>query len=317
MDVRVKQNRQMRSMTIALGAAILAAVVAMFIPISALESITGATGLSELFPTTAAPLGDTARALIAFAAGALTLALMTVLLLRKDAVAAKPFAADPIAAGIPENDDDLAATWRERIAKIGLPSVKLPTMPWVKGEDDITELADLPKLRNGDIHPDAPARRPLSATQDLPVLDLTETAEEPYLTESVAAVETAITSAEISAEPLVPVTVPVAVDAHPTLDEMVAQLEASVMQRQQQLAELEIVAARLASGKTDHSVEVAEPVDVQHIDEPTEIHLPAEPIRAERPLLEAVPDSPAKQDDMDDALAAALATLHRMNGTQR
>jgi hypothetical protein len=317
MDVSVKQNRQMRSMTIALGAAILAAVVAMFIPISALESITGATGLSELVPATAAPLGDTARALIAFAAGALTLALMTVLLLHKDAVAAKPVTADAIAAGIPENDDDLATTWRERIAKIGLPSVKLPNMPWVKGEDDVTELADLPKLRNGDIHPDAPARRPLSATQDLPVLDLTETAEEPYSEESVAAVEAAFVPTEIIAKPLVPVAAAVVFDAQPTLDEMVAQLEASVMQRQQQLAELEIVAARLASGKPDHTIEVAEPVDAQHIDEPAEIELSAEPVRAERPPLEAVPDSPAKQDDMDDALAAALATLHRMNGTQR
>jgi hypothetical protein len=42
-----------------------------------------------------------------------------------------------------------------------------------------------------------------------------------------------------------------------------------------------------------------------------------EPARTERPPLEAVPASPAKQDEMDSQLAAALATLHRMNGTGR
>jgi hypothetical protein len=308
MDVSVKQNRQMRSMITALGAGILAAVATMFIPTSVLEGVTGATGLSELAPATAAPLGDTARALIAFGAGALTLSVLAVLLLRKDGAPAKPYAADIAAAGIPEDDDDIAPTLQERIAKFGLPSLAMPKMPWVKGEDDITELADLPRLRHGDIHPDAPARRPLLATQDLPVLELTEMVDEPSPAKPVVAVEAAILPVEIAVEPFAPTIVPAAVDAQLTLAEMVAQLEASVKQRQHQLAELEIVAANLAPAKTGDASAVVDSVDAQHIEEP---------VRADRPPLEAVPDSPAQQDDMDEALAAALATLHRMNGTNR
>ena len=85
MDVSLKQNRQMRSLSIAMGASIIAAAATMFVPVNVLESITGATGLSEIVGAAAAPLGDKARALIAFGAGALTLAAMTVMLLRKDA----------------------------------------------------------------------------------------------------------------------------------------------------------------------------------------------------------------------------------------
>ena len=92
---------------------------------------------------------------------------------------------------------------------------------------------------------------------------------------------------------------------------MVAQLEASVAQRQQQLAELEIVATNLAATK-------AEPVE--------EIELPSAAIETEAPIdvlrpewrpLGMVSNTQEEPDDMDEALAAALATLHRMNGTGR
>jgi hypothetical protein len=300
-------DKQIKALAMAFTGAVLAAVSMMFFPVALLEAFTGATGLSELVPAAAAPLGDTARAIIAFGAGALTLAVLAYLLLRQDtapAAVAEPMLVD---------DDANAVSFKDRLARIAMPK-----MPWAKGENDITDLADLPKLRNNDAHPDAPPRRPLSAHQDLPVLDLAEVATSAVDVEEVKAIEVpeiqAVEDAEqdafveppMVAGPVAP-TVPVG-DAHiqPTLAEMVAQLEAAVAERQQQLAELEAVAAQLGAGQIARQVEEQPAVEDKVI----------EPVRTERPMLEAVPTS-VKDDDMDSALAAALATLHRMNGTDR
>lgn len=333
MDVSLKQNRQMRSLSIAMGASIVAAAATMFVPVNVLESITGATGLSEIVGAAAAPLGDKARALIAFGAGALTLAAMTVMLLRKDAgptnddvevVAAAGFAPLPgIVEDEDEDDDDddgdrdgEPLSLMERLFRLRLPALSLPKMPWLKGENDITELGDLLKLRNGDIHPDAPPRRPLSATQDLPVLDLAEMQIEGFAEkqpEALVEVDAVVLPSAVY-EPSAPVE-HAASDFQPSLAEMVAQLESAVNQRQQQLAALEIVAAQLAAEKP--AEDVAVPLEMQVPDVVANVETLPEPARAERPPLEAVPTSPEKQDDMDAALTAALATLHRMNGTDR
>ena len=186
-------------------------------------------------------------------------------------------------------------------------------MPWKKSDEDITELSDLPKLRMGDVHPDAPARRPLVASEDLPVLALNEN-EQP------AAESQTETEASVANEEIAPVAVgndepvedsgPATIstdppDVQPTLAEMVAQLEAAVAERQQQLQELEAVAAKLGA----RNEEAKSP-------EQTLVEDPAPPVRTVRPPLEAVPSSP-NDDAIDSALEAALATLHRMNGTSR
>jgi hypothetical protein len=294
-------SNQMKALAMAMGGAVVAAVATMFVPAAMLESFTGATGLSELIPSAAAPLGDTARAIIAFGAGAFTLAVLAYLLLRQDA-----------APKTTENAEE-AVSFKERLARIALPK-----MPWTKGKDDITDLSDLPKLRNGDVHPDAPPRRPLWAGQDLPVLDLAEIAVIAPEADDEMAVEADEVSTSANPMPelaeeialaIAPPIMPVAqIDAEPTLAEMVAQLEAAVAERQNQLAELEAVAAQLGAG----------PVMAENVSaEPAQAFAPVpEPVRAERPPLEAVPVS-AKDDNMDSALAAALATLHRMNGTDR
>ena len=309
-------NNQIRALAMAMGGAIVAAVATMFIPAAVLEGITGSTGLSELVPATAAPLGDTARALFAFGAGAFTLAVLGFVLLRQDSAPVKAAIVDPYA---PVPSDDDAVSFKDRLSRI-----KLPQMPWTKGDDDITELADLPKLKNGDIHPDAPPRRPLSATQDLPVLDLAEIAvEEPVVADDEGTFEEravvvdapVVEDAPVAAtQPTQPVAPSVPQDIEPTLAEMVAQLEAAVAERQKQLADLEIVAAKLAAERPAVTEDVPKAQTVEVIpDEDVTI----EPARNERPPLEAVPASAVKDDDMDSALAAALATLHRMNGTGR
>ena len=307
MDSRAKQNGQLRIVTTAILASITAAVAAMFVPAAMIESVSGATGLSRILPATAAPLSDAARAVMAFGAGALTLVVTGTALMRRGA---DPAQADRTAAGIPEKDDDLTPTWKERFAGLGLPAFTLPHTPWVRRNDDITAVADLPKLRNGDIHPDAPPRHPLMASQDLPVLELPT----PDLTVATIAAVVA-EPVDDSPPPVVPVQQPAAppapLNTQPSLAEMVAQLEASVAQRQQQLADLEIVAANLAASKT-----VAAPAAAEAFPVPEPLPEPiAEPVHAIRPVLEAVPDSSPPDHDMDAALAAALATLHRMNGT--
>jgi hypothetical protein len=170
-------NPKLKSMGLAFGVSAFAAIGTMFLPVALLESLTGATGLSELVPATAAPLGDTARALIAFGTGALTLAVMAIFLLRKERLMSDlesvtfPAAhAEPATSLKPA---DILSGLKARFGKLSLPK-----MPWAKNnEDDILDLADLPKLRTLDAHPDAPARRPFSAGSDL---DLTaDLAEQP------------------------------------------------------------------------------------------------------------------------------------------
>lgn len=164
-------NPKLKSMGMAFGASAIAAIGTMFLPVALLEGMTGATGLSELVPATAAPLGDTARALIAFGTGAFTLAVMAILLLRKDrdvaAVSTAPIdrvKVEPEASSS-RNPAAILGGLKERLMNF-----KVPQMPWAKnGDDDILDLADLPKLRSMDAHPDAPARRPFSAGSDLDI----------------------------------------------------------------------------------------------------------------------------------------------------
>lgn len=300
-------NKQLKALAMAMAGATVAAVATMFIPVAMLESFTGSTGISELVPAAAAPLGDTARAMIAFGVGALTLAVLGYVLPRQSEV---PRAAKPEPAPVSFDEPQDRISLKERLA--GLP---WPKMPWAKNDEDITELSDLPKLRNGDIHPDAPPRRPLWAHQDLPVLELNELAA-PSVEDRVPEPAEEPVMPAVEAEPtntVAPASITVA-DVQPTLAEMVAQLEAAVADRQKQLADLEVVAARLAAGRLETIADEPDP-EVKIVADPGTII--SESARTERPVLEAVPPSPAKDDDMDAALAAALATLHRMNGTGR
>lgn len=326
-------NDQVKAFIMAISGAAIAAVATMLVPVSVIEGITGATGLSELVPAAAAPLGDTARALIAFAAGALTLATLGYLLLRQDSVAvARPVESVPASqwAG-----DEEKMSFKERLASIRLPEALLPKMPWTKNEDDITELADLPKLRNGDSHPDAPARRPLVASLDLPVLDLADIPDvqiQPAaqasnfadVVETLATPEPALAPAPQAPPEALPAAVQPgparfeamsSADVEPTLADMVAQLEAAVADRQKQLVQLEAVATELSASRPAIARGLVDAQPQPEIVAANEIFVD-EP-RAERPALEAVPQVSVKDDDMDSALAAALATLHRMNATGR
>jgi hypothetical protein len=307
-------NNQIRALAMAMAGATVAAVATMFVPVAVLEGITGATGLSELVPAARAPLGDTARALIAFGAGAFTLAMLAYFLLRLDGSSRQS------APSVPVSDwagEDETPSFRDRLAKIKLPSMAMPNMPWTKGEDDITELADLPKLRNGDSHPDAPPRRPLIASQDLPIVKQVERTDAGQEAVELPAANEDATPEKLPEPPPAKAEVAPVADIEPTLAEMVAQLEAAVAERQTQLAELEAVAIKLAAARS-----VGEPMIVAQDAVPAAEHMAqnevsSEPMRLDRPPLEAVPSASVRDDDIDSALASALATLHRMNATGR
>ncbi len=169
------ENKHLNAMALPIGIGVIAAVTTMFIPTSILEAMTGSTGLSEIFPSTGAPLGDTARALIAFGTGALTLAAAALAHNRKgksdmasSAIRREAKRVNPGQEHIqePAVDTSLISKLRSKLEYIGRNGVPLP---WNKkpDADNIFDLKDLPKLRKSDAHPDAPARRPLSVDSDV------------------------------------------------------------------------------------------------------------------------------------------------------
>lgn len=314
-------NNQMRAIVMAMAGATVAAVATMFIPAPILGSITGSTGVSELIPAAGAPLGDTARALIAFGAGALTLAILAFVFSRQDTASSTSTSLVPASQW---TADDEAPSFQDRLARLKMPSVALPKMPWAKNDDDITELADLPKLRNGDGHPDAPPRRPLVASQDLPVIVLEEVADvSTVLAEPAAKIveppevhETIVMQENAEQSAILQPTSENKADAEPTLAQMVAQLEAAVADRQRQLLALEAVATQLvARPAIQRGVVEERQSDVQTIDKGG---IFVENLSQDISRRNVVTSSSAGNDDeMDSALTSALATLRRMNSAGR
>lgn len=281
MQTGLKLDGTMRAVVLAIGAAIVTSVISMLVPVGIWETITGSTGISELVPATAAPLGDTARALIAFLCGLAAFAVTAVWQMRKPVHAEPPKYKAESEAVVEDGP-----TFFERTkAKLGEFAAKR------RGDNIVTELSDLPKLRAGDAHPDAPPRRPILATRDF-----ADPAPEPEMpVEAPVEMPVAEPVAVPAAEPVVANSVKVA--------DMVTRLEAAMMLREQQLAQLEAIAR----------VEAAKPQPIVPEKVEAEIVEPA-------PRLEAVPSDPAKHsggDEMDAALRSALETLHRMNARTR
>lgn len=284
-------NGQTAALAMAVAGAALVAVTTMLVPVSLLEGVARLSGLSDLIPAAGAQLGDAARAFVAFATGAMTLAVLSYLLLRGEGTLVRPTANDVgMCDAAAQQDGDMAETLRAH-------------MPWNEGVDDIREFGDLPTLRIGDVHPDAPARRLLVASQDLPPLELSEE----YLFEPQPPQE-----AEQHVE-----AAPEYADGQPGIAEMVAQLEAAVALRRQKLAELEAVAADLSADAAygdEPGPAISEgvaPAVTKHHAAVAEFH----PMRG--PVLEAVPREAVQDDDLDSALAAALASLHRIHAGGR
>jgi hypothetical protein len=325
-------NGQLRAVALAIGGAIITSVIAMFIPVSVFENITGASGISELIPATAAPLGDTARAMIAFGMGLLAFfVIIALLFINAASPAAVRSTAPRVSAEVAEAGEAASPSFfesmREKIADFAEKR---------RSSDTVTELSDLPKLRAGDAHPDAPPRRPISAARDfadieteraIPAgLDVASAlspqenaAEEPAARAIPVAPQSAFQSApQSSPRPILLPNVPAFPTppmASPEIDssdvaDMIDRLEAGVALRQESLNTFEaIVKAEAAKRRAPVEADLPAPPRL----EPA----PQSPQPSQRPVvLEAVPNeatAPASADHMDAALRSALETLHRMN----
>ncbi len=305
MQLGMKLDQQMRAMAMAIGGAAIASVVAMFVPVGLWETLTGSTGISEMIPATAAPLGDTARAMIAFGVGALTFALLAPMLLRrKDMVRAAPQRGrEPVYYQIddePRGDQKTAPSLISRLKEKASAFIAAR-----RGAGDISGLEDLPKLRPADAHPDAPPRRPLRATRDLvdpePEALVQETLVQPSA-EPVAESEMGIALPETSVEPALSADVPAEISSA-SLAEMIDRLETALAERQQKLAQLEALIGEEAAAKVPQLREVASE---------------AASVAKAAPVVEAVASAaPQEAEEMDAALRSALQTLHRMNARTR
>ena len=325
MQKGLKIDGQMRALAIALGGAAVMSVVAMFIPASIFESITGATGISELVPATGAPLGDTARALIAFGFGAITFAFLAAYLMRKPAA---PYSAAP-AKGAKETASPSAAI-EQSPSFMDKMRTKISAFNESRRHgNDVKELSDLPKLRAGDAHPDAPPRRPISAHRDFgevpsevaPVVEheAEKGADAPIVS---APADAAKLTGEIVEQSAIAVVEPesqATEESSDNLSNMVDRLESAVAERQEQLSKLELLASAQASGWEQPNSNVAAVVEIEDAAEPVAAEvIPPAP----RPLSfgtfsadtpKEVQDTQSEADEMDDALRSALETLQRMN----
>ncbi len=208
---------------IAIGGGLITALFTMLIPISVLETLTGASGLSEIIPATAAPLGSSAKTLFVILTAILASSIVLVLLLtlrrepEEDSIYAdddyiKEMAKERNRMALARDNLELAernnhhneakpqnhhsnhnpnydldekrnSSQKRDFADIAggaitngskglmafstLIKSKINALPFMGGDDSIRSFDDLPKLRGADKHPDAPARRPLSANEDL------------------------------------------------------------------------------------------------------------------------------------------------------
>lgn len=147
---------------------IAAALVIATLPPVYLENIIGLTGISEFISAAAPPLGNTAKALISITAGLVTTSALVIYLNRKGG--------SDMGLAIRANlTPGEASTGEDDKSRFNLPKFSLKKLlqkPARKGDGEgqkakVMDLSDLPKLREADSHPDAPARKPIFAESDL------------------------------------------------------------------------------------------------------------------------------------------------------
>lgn len=318
---------------LALAGGIGAALVIATLPHVYLENIVGFTGLSEIVPAAAPPLGNTARGLIAVAAGLVSASTIYFIINRKGtsdmgvALREQINAAQPV-----ELEEDLDQGKRRfSMPKLALNTKSLTRFlkkPKKKNADDrkVMDLADLPMLRDGDRHPDAPARRPIFAESDLG----TPLASEIKTFEQEAAVAEQAVKVEPIAAPVAAEPVPNVQEAAPLeLNQPAENGSAPLIEADEQSApqedlsglSLSQLADRLEFGlrrlkQLELASEAVASVTAER-EEPVAPVAEPEPVEATQPPLKPVETTVEdirsnQQADMDAALKAALGTLERM-----
>lgn len=163
MDQLDQDLTRFKKPAMAMVGGIAAALVVATLPSVYLEKIIGMTGLAEIVPAAAPPLGNTAKSLLAIFAGLVSTTVVFYFLHRKGD-ADMGLAIRKLA-----NWEEEKAEWEERKAKPKKSrfSLKRLLQKPKKKKDEVKDLSDLPNLREKDSHPDAPARQPIFAEKDL------------------------------------------------------------------------------------------------------------------------------------------------------
>lgn len=138
-----------------------AALVMLSVPVPLLEMVVASTGLSEVVPSAAPPLGLNARAMLAGFAGMLGIGLSLALQARS---------ATEISGTELSEDEEDAGEPAKGEGKMGFALSKLTSFTRSRGRKapvlGLEAIEPMPVLRRADSHPDAPARRPIFASRD-------------------------------------------------------------------------------------------------------------------------------------------------------
>ena len=325
----------------AIAGGIAAALVVATLPHVYLESMIGATGLSEIVPAAAPPLGNTARGLVAVLAGLVcTSALYLFLNYKTKSLEGGSDMSLAIRRNLtPETmDKERDGTSGFSVPKLNFSAKSLTKFlkKPKKSTGQVTELKDLPKVRPADSHPDAPVRQPIFASSDLgaPLAQKIKPFEQPEMAQDHVEPEQPSASQPVTPAPyVVDKTLHSSPEPEPTPapihHENVSQAEATVAPREDltalsiaQLADrleaglrrIEALESRVRGAPPSESpVAASQAVE----EEMPSVQAPEEPVPVTIAPLRSVASSENdfqdhRQADMDEALKAALGTLERM-----
>jgi len=323
----------------AVAGGIAAALVIATLPHVYLENIVGATGLSEIVPAAAPPLGNTARGLIAVVAGMVSASALYLFLNYKTK---SHEGGSDMGMAIRKNlSSESANPERDGKSRLAVPKLRLTARSLTKflrkpkkSPGQVTELKDLPDTRPSDRHPDAPARQPIFASSDLglPLAGKVQRFDDSIFDRDTASFAEPAAPSAAPAEPAVaaeerqsPMPERERVAENQT-ENIAPQAEAVLPEADLSSLSLAELADRLEAGLARlEAMQMPERVAPEPVKTPALNPLkaspapeaPSEPAPVVIPPLRSVDmaegDSPERrQADMDAALKAALGTLERM-----
>ena len=332
MDQIERDFARFKQPVLAVAGGVAAALVIATLPHVYLEDIVGATGLPEIVPAAAPPLGNTARGLIAVVAGMVSASALYLFLNHKT----KPHEGGSDMGLAIRNISDSEPIDRERGGKSdhAAPRFNLSARSLTKflrkpkkSPGQVTELKDLPDTRPSDRHPDAPARQPIFASSDLglPLSGKTSRYDEPIFeneavpfAEPAAWVEPAVAEQKLRSPMQERVTENQSENIAPHDSAPLPEVDLSTLSLAELADRLEAGLARLeavqmrkratpAPAKAPENAVKTSAVPEGPL-EPAPVAIP--PLRSVDAVAGQSPEG--RQADMDAALKAALGTLERM-----
>ncbi|WP_241241975.1 hypothetical protein [Sphingobium algorifonticola] len=169
-----------------------AALVMLSVPVPLLEMLVASTGLAEIMPAAAPPLGHTARSVLAGFAGMLGVGLALAL----SAQGTPDISDDEEDAGEPDKGEGKMGFALSKLTSFTRGGRRRATVTGLEAVEP------MPVLRRADSHPDAPARRPIFASRDFDGTEpFTRPLAPPAPDATEAPVETAIPEAAVAEAP--------------------------------------------------------------------------------------------------------------------